>query len=106
MAQYRLGRYADALQTLTRADQQNARRFGNSTPTDLALLALVQHRLGNEDEVCEFLARLYQRLPGGPGPHGEEVEVLWHEVEVRIHGRPPWPEGEGTQPVPAEKPKN
>jgi hypothetical protein len=106
MAQYRLGRYVDGLQTLTRADPLNARRIGNSTPTDLALLALVHHRLGNEDEVCGLLARLYQRLPGGPGQHGEEVEVLWHEVEVRIHGKPPSPGGEGTQPVPAEKPKN
>jgi eukaryotic-like serine/threonine-protein kinase len=108
MAQYRLGQYQEALKTLARADRLNAQKLGggDSVPADLALLALVHHRLGHEDEADEFVCRLQERMQNGRWKQDEDAGVLLREAELRIHGTmPPWPAGEGTQPAPAEKPK-
>src|SRR5262249_30887254 len=65
MAQYRQGKYEEALKTLTEADRLNAQRVGigtnGSVPADLALLALVHHRLGHAVEAGKFKSRLDQR---------------------------------------------
>jgi WD40 repeat protein/serine/threonine protein kinase len=106
MAQYRLAQDAEALKTLARADRLNAQKLGDSVPADLALLALVRHRLGHEDEVVDLECRLYQLMEEGRWKGNEEAAVLHAEVELRLHGPlPPWPAGEGTPPAPAEKPK-
>jgi hypothetical protein len=97
MAQYRLGQYGQALQTLTRTDRVNARRIDGSgsgpVPADLALLALVHHRLGHEDEAGKFKSRLDQRMRdvywGGRPEKREEAEVLLREVEQRLRGAMP-----------------
>jgi hypothetical protein len=104
MAQYRLGRDREALQTLTRADPPKAPKFGGAGPVDLALLALVHHRLGLKDEARELMDRLRQRTQGGPGKQDEELGMLLDEAELRIHGTvPPWVGGEGAPPAPMEK---
>ncbi len=106
MAQYRLGKYAEALQTLTKADERNARELKGSAPADLAFLALVHHRLGHENEVCDILVRLHQRMQDGRWKGDEEAGVLLHEAELRINGTmTPWPPVEGAKTAPAEKPK-
>jgi hypothetical protein len=56
-AQYRVGQYQAALATLTRADQLNA-ASGESTPADLAFLAMTQYRLGQKVQASALLARL------------------------------------------------
>lgn len=60
MAQYRAGRYRDALATLTRSNDLNAGKF----PSDLAFLAMCQHRLGQEVAARATLERLEHALRG------------------------------------------
>jgi tetratricopeptide (TPR) repeat protein len=57
VAQYRMGRYAQALETLTKSEKLNATESG-SHPDDLAFLAMARHRLGRKDEAQETLNRL------------------------------------------------
>jgi hypothetical protein len=92
MAQYRLGKYPEALQTLTRPDRLNAQKLGSSAPVAFALLALVHHRLGHKDEVRELMTRLPPRTPDGRWKGDEEAELLLSEVELQILGTlPAWP---------------
>jgi tetratricopeptide (TPR) repeat protein len=56
-AQYRAGRYADALATLTKSELLNATKEG-SRPADLAFLAMSRHQLGKKDEAKATLGRL------------------------------------------------
>ena len=59
LAQYRAGRYREAVATLEHADElNNAAHAGSSLPRDLAILALVRHRLGRIDAARETLGRL------------------------------------------------
>jgi hypothetical protein len=107
MVQYRLGKYREALKTLTRAEPINARTFGvgdgQSLPVDLGLMVLVHHRLGNEYEVCERSARLYQRMQDMRWRYREETDVLLREIELLLDGTPPiWP-GTGPGAIPVAK---
>jgi hypothetical protein len=53
LAQYRTGRYADAVGTLTRSDQLQ----GGKEPATVAVLTMARHRLGHKDQATA-LARL------------------------------------------------
>jgi tetratricopeptide (TPR) repeat protein len=57
VAQYRVGRYADSLATLTKTEKLNATKK-DLLPTDLAFLAMTQHQLGKKDEAKATLGRL------------------------------------------------
>src|SRR5262249_38691537 len=110
MAQYRLGKYREALETLTRAERLNTRRNVSNSgplPADMALLALVHHRLGNPDEAKKFEGRRSTSMPPlWRGPETiEEAQVLGQEVTLRLHGSMGWPAGEPPPPPPGEKPK-
>jgi WD40 repeat protein/serine/threonine protein kinase len=110
MAQYRLGKYQEALETLTRAERLNTRRNVSNSgplPADMALLALVHHRLGNKEEARKFAARQSPSMPPlWRGPETlEEAQVLGHEIALRLHGSMGWPGGEPPPPAPGEKPK-
>jgi tetratricopeptide (TPR) repeat protein len=50
--QYRLGRYAAALETLRRSSMLNAARAEECPPYDLAFLAMTQHRLGSSEQAA------------------------------------------------------
>ena len=45
MAQYRLGKYQEALTTLTRADELNQATGGGPVPADLAFLAMSRYQM-------------------------------------------------------------
>jgi len=61
VAQYRTGRYADALATLTKSEKMNATKDG-SHPADLAFLAMAQFQLGRKEEARATLERLHDVL--------------------------------------------
>jgi WD40 repeat protein len=84
MAQYRLGRWQEALATAARADRLNAEGQGGSVPADLAVLALAHLRLGNEEQARAYLARLRQRLGDERWARDEEARDLLREVEQRL----------------------
>jgi tetratricopeptide (TPR) repeat protein len=59
VAQYRTGKYAEAVASLKSADRRNAPAHrGLSAPQDMAFLALAQHRLGQHDQAKVALSRL------------------------------------------------
>jgi WD40 repeat protein/serine/threonine protein kinase len=85
IAQYRIGRYSDALTTLTKSARINATEEG-SLPGDLAFLAMTQHQLGKKDEAKATLGRLREVMkqpPSWPGPYGD----FMREAEELIEGK-------------------
>jgi WD40 repeat protein len=85
-AQYRLGRYAEARDTLRRADEGHK---GNR-PADHALLAMVYHHLGDRAEALRYLqlARARVKAPIGGWDRGKnDPGQLLAEAEALI--KPP-----------------
>jgi WD40 repeat protein/tetratricopeptide (TPR) repeat protein len=62
VAQYRMGSYQQAIETLTRSDQRNRGAGGKSRPGDLAFLSLAQQRLGLKQEARTTFERLRERM--------------------------------------------
>ncbi len=58
VAQYRVGLYAEALDTLNKSNQLNTDFYHGPIPHDLAFLAMAHHRLGQKDEARAALDRL------------------------------------------------
>src|SRR5262245_47384741 len=80
VAQYRVGRYADALNTLTKSEKLNARNAG-SLPADLAFIAMAQYRLGRKDEALATLDRLREAMKGLPTLRDRESRQFLGEAE-------------------------
>jgi tetratricopeptide (TPR) repeat protein len=85
VAQYRVGRYADALATLTKSDKLNATKEG-LYPTDLAFLAMTQHQLGKKDEAKATLGRLREVRKQSPWLKYGEREDFLREAKALIEG--------------------
>jgi tetratricopeptide (TPR) repeat protein len=88
VAQYRTGRYADALATLTRSDKLNAARPEGTQPADLAFLALTQHQLGRKDAAHATLARLREVVKKPQWANNAEAQGFLREAEELIEGKP------------------
>jgi tetratricopeptide (TPR) repeat protein len=86
VAQYRVGRYADALATLTKSEKLNATKEG-SHPSDLAFLAMTRHQLGKKDEAKATLARLRNVMKQPRWAQDAEAVGFLREAEGLIEGR-------------------
>ena len=94
IARYRLGRYEEALQVLTRAEPLNTARPpgrppgapGEAHPSDLALLALTHHRLGRA-EARPYLSRTREVMKDPRRANDEEAAALLREAEAVIEGK-------------------
>jgi WD40 repeat protein len=86
VAQYRVGRYADALATLTKSEKLNATKEG-SIPDDLAFLAMTQHQLGKKDEAKATLARLREVMKQPRWAQNAEAQGFLREAEQLIEGK-------------------
>ena len=76
VAQYRLEKYREAVETLTHSDQLHAARNGGSVPADLAFLAMAQGRLGQSAKAQRLLqppARNDAESAVGQGPGGTSL---------------------------------
>jgi WD40 repeat protein len=82
VAQYRAGRYQDALATLRRAD-----RLNKGIPEDLAFLAMTQHRLGRKEEAQANLARLREVMKDRRRSQDEEAQAFLREAEALVEGK-------------------
>ena len=81
MAQYRLGRYEEALKTLERADKLNS--AGTiSTPRDLAFRAMTQHRLGRKEEAKKTFERLREVMAKAEWAKNAEAQSLLREAST------------------------
>ena len=78
VAQYRCGLMAEALATLTRSNDRNQQKG----PSDLAFLALAQHRLGYSDKACVTLARLREVMKDPQRAGNSELTAFLREAET------------------------
>ncbi len=98
VAQYRAGRYPEALATLTRSDQIHAKTEEGSHPSDLAFLAMAQHRLGRMAEARATFGRLREAMKAPSVAKDEEAQGFQREVEALLQENK-------TPPVPESKPR-
>src|SRR5262249_22865859 len=80
MAQYRLGKYQEALTTLTRADELNQAAQGSPVPADLALLAMTRYRMRERDRAQASLTQLRETLQQPNWAPNEEAQRLLKEA--------------------------
>jgi tetratricopeptide (TPR) repeat protein len=78
-AQYRVGRYQEALASLTHADQPDA-----SQPVELAFLAMAQHRLGRAADARSTLSRLRNLATQSRWKEDADARDLMHEAEALV----------------------
>jgi WD40 repeat protein/serine/threonine protein kinase len=83
VAQYRVGRYADALATLTESEVLNATKE-NSIPADLAFLAMAQHHLGKKNGAKTTLDRLRKVMKQARWARDPESVSFLREAEDLI----------------------
>jgi hypothetical protein len=87
MAQYRTGRFAEALATLTKSEKLNATSLGAS-PLDIAFVAMTQHQLGRKDEAKATLARLGEVMKQPRWAKDAEAQGFLREAEALLQGKP------------------
>jgi eukaryotic-like serine/threonine-protein kinase len=83
LTQYRLGRYADALKTLTRAEALNQANPSDQL-ADRAFLAMAHHRLGHKAQAATALDRLRDLVKKSPARMDEEALVFLREAETLL----------------------
>jgi hypothetical protein len=86
VAQYRVGRYANALDTLTKSEKLNATK-GGSLPADIAFLAMTQHQFGKKNEAKATLGRLRAAMKQPHWGNDIEAAVFLREAEELIEGK-------------------
>ncbi len=92
MAQYRLGKYQEALATLTRADELNQAAQGGHAPADLAFLAMARYQMGEKDRAQASLNQLRELVQRPHSPRNEEAQSLLKEAEALLAGSAVHPE--------------
>ncbi|HNQ23954.1 MAG TPA: protein kinase [Phycisphaerae bacterium] len=83
VAQYRVGRYADTLSTLIRADEINSAN-GDRYPADVAFLAMAHYRLGHLEQAQAELEQLRQLMQDPKYAQDEEAQGFLKEAEDLI----------------------
>jgi tetratricopeptide (TPR) repeat protein len=84
IAQYRLSKYKEALDTLTRSDKLNSR----AQPADIAFLAMAQHQLGQKDQAQASLNRLREIMKQPQWAKNEEAQGFLREAEALLREQP------------------
>jgi hypothetical protein len=86
-AYYRLGDYANALETLERSEKRYEPR-GTPDPATLAFLAMAHHQLGQQDEARAVLARLREEMKHPAWTLNAEAQGFLREAEELIDRKP------------------
>jgi tetratricopeptide (TPR) repeat protein len=84
VAQYRAGKYAEALDTLTRSDKSNAARHKTSLPADVAFIAMAHHRLGQGEKAQQALRQLRELMKDARWAKDEESRTFVAEAEALL----------------------
>jgi WD40 repeat protein/tRNA A-37 threonylcarbamoyl transferase component Bud32 len=87
VAQYRVGEYQKARDTLERSEALNRTRYKVDQPADLAFLAMARHRLGQAAEAQAYLARLRKALAEPRWAADQEAKDLLRETEAVLQAR-------------------
>ncbi len=96
IAEYRVGDYENAAQTLSRSDVLNIPAYGGSIPADVAFLVMAHRQLGHADEAAQYLKQLRQLLETDEWKGDAESQAFLKEAEELA---PP------VTPAPAELPQ-
>jgi TolA-binding protein len=86
VAEYRLGRYRDAVATFTQAQQRRTPGQGNSHPQDLPLLTLTQYQVGQIDEAKKTFGQLQETLKEARRAKSAESLPFLREAEALVQG--------------------
>ncbi len=86
VAQYRAGKYTEAIATLTRSDG-----LQNGVPDDLAFLALAHFRAGQKEKALAVLDRLRAVMKKPEWAGSKEAQGFLQEAEGLIRGEPQGP---------------
>jgi tetratricopeptide (TPR) repeat protein len=86
VAQYRVGQYQQAVETLTHSDRLNAVRRQGSIPSDLAFLAMGHYRLGQTQKALDYLSRLRETMKKSQWAKDEEEQAFLREAEALVKG--------------------
>jgi hypothetical protein len=82
-AEYRLGKYQEAVETLAQSDQLNTARKSGFLPAGLAFLAMAHYRLGEKDRAQDYLNRLRENLKQRrPGSEISQEDSFLSEAEA------------------------
>jgi WD40 repeat protein len=87
VAQYRLGRYRQALGTL-QAEPLKPYASKQGHPADLAFLAMAQHRLGQKDQAQATLVRLRQAMQEPQWASNLDAQAFLREAEELLKTKP------------------
>jgi hypothetical protein len=82
MAQYRVGQYREAADTLAEADRINSAGPNGPIPANLAFLALAQHRLGQPNQARATLGRLRATMKSPDWASNDEARDVVREAEA------------------------
>jgi WD40 repeat protein len=88
VAQYRSGKYAEALETLTRAEQLNT-QAGDVFPSDDIFRAMAHYQLGHPEEARTLLTRARELLNDPRRPTTEEDRGFLAEAEALLSASTP-----------------
>jgi WD40 repeat protein/serine/threonine protein kinase len=89
VAQYRNGKYLEALASLTQAEPPNAKGYKGPYPGDLAFLAMAHQQLGHKEEAAKDLARLRAVMQTPRWVNDAESQAFLQEAETLIEGKTP-----------------
>jgi len=84
---YRLGRYEEALELLSRSDTLHSQEQQGSSPHDVAFIAMAQRRLGHEQAARAALARLREIMKDPEFAGDEEAQGFLAEAEALFGDR-------------------
>jgi hypothetical protein len=87
VAQYRVGQYREALDSLKRADSLYSTQVKASVDSNLAFLAMTLHRLGNQAEAQAVLTRLRESMKSRQLASKIDAQALLREAEALIEGK-------------------
>ena len=81
VAQYRVGQYEESQATLTRSDKLNTKDYRYSFPGYMAFFAMVEHKLGHNDQARTWLERLREIMKLPRWATDSEAQAFLHEAE-------------------------
>jgi Flp pilus assembly protein TadD len=87
VAQYRVGQFAKAVETLSRSDKLNAAQNKGSIPGDLAFLAMAYNRLGQKEKAQEVFVRLQEIMKQPAHAKDRQSQDIFREAEKLMQGR-------------------
>jgi tetratricopeptide (TPR) repeat protein len=89
VAQYRVGQYQAAVETLARSEKLQTTPKNGPHPADLAFLAMTQYQLGHKEPAQATLARLREAMNKSRWAKDAESAAFLREAETLIEGKAP-----------------